>query len=381
VSDDVQQAGRSLHATLVARRDALLQAWTRRVLDDEDVPEANRLSAPALSDHIPALVDRIIRSLEEARGGPEAGEAAGRDIGGDRRAKLHAHARLDQRFSLSSAMRELSHLRSTFIELCYDESAHVRSDEATLLHAAVDEAMTTVAVEMDGAARAALEEEARFRERFIGIVGHDLRSPLAAIGFAATLLLQQEDGTEAQARVVRRIARSVGRMSRMIGELLDFTRSREGGGMPLTRAPVDMHEVCRAVIEEIELGGARHQVRLESRGNPYGFWDADRLAQVLSNLIGNALEHGAPDRPVVVRVSDASDSRIRMEVHNHGRPIAPELLPSVFDPFQQSVEPGTRAGLGLGLFIAEQIVSAHGGSIRVTSDAAYGTTFTVELPR
>ncbi len=375
---------RSLQAILLARRESLVEAWTRKVLQDDRVPEANRLSEPALHDHIPGLVDRIIRSLDQTGRQAGDGEATGREIGGDVRSRLHAWTRFHQRFSLASAMRELSHLRSTFVELCYAEGAHVRGEEAELLHAAIDEAMSTVAVEMEQAARSELEEEARFRERFIGIVGHDLRSPLGAITFASAVLMQQDECSEAQSRVVRRISRSADRMARMIKDLLDFTRSRQGGGMPLTRAPTDLRAVCRQVVEEAQIANPQRVVRFAAQGDALGAWDADRLAQVASNLIGNALEHGAADGPVQVRLRDTgAGSVVVLEVHNDGPPIPPELLPRLFDPFRRSAgsDEGAATGLGLGLFIVHQIVTAHGGTIRVTSDVAQGTTFTVELPR
>jgi len=374
----------TLRGILQARKESFIGSWTRKVLEDANVPEANRLSGPALRDPVRSLLDRIIRSLGEESDEPGSGEATGREIGGDERAKHHARARFDQQFSLASAMRELSHCRTTFVELCYAEAANVHRDEAELLHAAIDEAMITVGVEMEQAARAELRNEAAFRERFIGIVGHDLRSPLGAITFAAAMLLQQEGLGEAEARLVRRMARSADRMARMIRDLLDFTRSREGGGMPLQPRPADLASVCRHVLEELGLANPRRDMQLQVLGDTQGIWDADRLAQVVSNLAVNALEHGAADRTVHVTVRGTRPKSVVLEVHNEGPPIPAELVPVLFDPFARAAasdDVPAVTGLGLGLFIVDQIVRAHGGSVAVTSRADHGTTFTVELPR
>jgi PAS domain S-box-containing protein len=219
----------------------------------------------------------------------------------------------------------------------------------------------------------------QFRDRLVGIVSHDLRSPLQSITLATELLLRREDVPATALSGVRRIARSAERMSRMITDLLDFTRARVGGGIPLRRQHTRLVELVRATLEELEVTHPDRVVLTHGRGPHAGEWDPDRLAQVVSNLVGNALQHGARDTPVQVALREEG-SEVVLTVTNQGAPIPEALLPHVFDPFQRAADSG-REGLGLGLYIVEQIVQAHGGTIAVCSSAAAGTTFTVRLPR
>ncbi|HYO52571.1 ATP-binding protein [Archangium sp.] len=231
-------------------------------------------------------------------------------------------------------------------------------------------------------AEKALRERQRaeqFRERLMGIVSHDLRNPLHSISLTTELLLRREDVPEPVLAGVRRIARSVDRMSRMITDLLDFTRARLGGGIPLQRQPGNLVELVRATLEEFEVMHPGRVVLSHDPGPYAGEWDPDRLAQVVSNLVGNALQHGAGNTPVEVALSQEGPSLV-LTVRNQGTPIPETLLPQVFDPFRRSAD-STRQGLGLGLYIVQQIVLAHGGSISVSSSADSGTTFTVRLPR
>ncbi|MFL5356213.1 PAS domain-containing protein [Archangium sp.] len=217
----------------------------------------------------------------------------------------------------------------------------------------------------------------QFRERLVGIVSHDLRSPLQSISLATELLLRRDDVPESLLGGVRRIARSAERMARMITDLLDFTRARMGGGIPVQRRPGELAELVRATLEEFEVTHPGRVVFSSGRGPYTGQWDFDRLAQVVSNLVGNALKHGDPHAPVEVRL-DREGTQLVLSVKNQGPPIPEELLPHIFDPFRRA-EDSSRQGLGLGLYIVEQIVLAHGGSISVSSTEAEGTTFTVRF--
>jgi signal transduction histidine kinase len=226
-----------------------------------------------------------------------------------------------------------------------------------------------------------LEHTVHFNEMFAGILGHDLRNPLGAIVAAANLLLLHSEDSKSFSWI-RRILGSSERMTRMVDQLLDFTRVRIGSGLALSRHTCDLRELARQTVEEIELANPTWRFMFESSGDLTGYWHGDRLVQVFSNLISNAVQHGSSDRPLVVRL-DGTDARgpVCVEIQNYGT-IPGELLPVLFDPFRSTKHKrdGSR-GLGLGLFITEQIVRAHGGEIAVRSSEDEGTTFQFRLPR
>jgi PAS domain S-box-containing protein len=221
------------------------------------------------------------------------------------------------------------------------------------------------------------ENQTRFAEMFIGILGHDLRNPLNAISIGAALIKRKGI---AEPRVLERILYSSERMSNMVGQLLDLTRTRLAGGIPIERRAASLRAVVAGAVDELQLVHRDREIRLEPGGEIDGLWDTDRLAQVVSNLVGNALEHGASDRPVTVRLS-AADDIVRLSVHSFGPPIPPEVLSMIFDPYHRTTaRSGRSKGLGLGLFITQQIVLAHGGRLDCRSTQEDGTTLTVLLP-
>jgi len=223
----------------------------------------------------------------------------------------------------------------------------------------------------------------RVRERLLGIVGHDLRGPLASIRSAAMVLHKQPElHTELSLRMMRMIDTNVERMTRMIGELLDFTRMRLGGGIPIQRQLIDAGAATALAIDAIRIAHPQRAIQYAPGAALQVSWDPERYAQLVTNLIQNSLDHGDPSLPVTVSL-DAEGESVVLNVHNFGPPIPPDLQPHLFDPFRRAhtKEDHSSAGLGLGLFIVECIASGHGGSVSVRSDEKDGTRFTVVLPR
>ena len=223
-------------------------------------------------------------------------------------------------------------------------------------------------------------KRAEFEQQLIGIVSHDLRSPIAAMLTGASLLEGSFPAESPLLRVVERINRSGEKAIRLIRDLLDFTQMRVGGGIPVHRAPADLHAICRHAVEEIQQKHPERSIQHQTSGDGTGSWDADRLAQVVSNLTQNAVAYSPVGSPVVVR-SERRGAELIMSVHNEGSAIPESVIPTLFQPFKRGVRKhDPERSIGLGLFIVHEIVKAHGGSVHVQSAAAVGTTFTVVLP-
>jgi signal transduction histidine kinase len=230
-----------------------------------------------------------------------------------------------------------------------------------------------------------LQRTVKSNELFAGILGHDLRNPLGAILMSATVLSRKATD-EVTARTVTRILSAGQRMNRMITQLLDFTQVRASGGLPIAPSWVDAVPIFQQAIDELMPGSGSGsgqgagRPQLERQGDTRGWWDPDRLAQLASNLMSNAIRHGAAQRPVQVSVRADPLRGVVIEVRNGGV-IPPDLLPIIFDPFRRGELRERRSGgLGLGLFITREIVAAHRGSLGVVcSDDE--TVVTVELPR
>ncbi|HEY6930124.1 MAG TPA: PAS domain S-box protein [Thermoanaerobaculia bacterium] len=227
------------------------------------------------------------------------------------------------------------------------------------------------------ALRETQREQERLRQLFLATLGHDLRNPLNTI--VVSLAHLQARLPDSLRDVSKRMMTSADRMARMIDQLLDFTRARMGGGIPVVPAPNDLRQIFAAVTDELE---AQHpnRVRLSAQGEFRGRWDADRLAQMLVNLLANALDHGSPQSPVEVRLTHENGAA-RVDVQNRGPVISDDARGEIFEPFRRrNLNSATASrGLGLGLFITREIVRSHGGTIDLVS-RNNETVFTVKLP-
>lgn len=366
-------------ATLVRdRKEELLQRWSRRVRADPSVPEANQLTELELRNDIPSLIDSIVSCL----GANEGAQASGQAIAGRAPLLDHAHQRISKEYRLSAFLSELLQFRAAVLDLCATEGKALDVEAERCLHAAVDQCMIGGSQELEEALFRKFREQAAFRERFIGILGHDLRGPLQSINLIVSLL-ERDLTTEPQIRLISRLVASSDRMRRMIADLLDVTRARHSGGIPMTPREADLRVVARQMIDEMARACAHRSIVLEAHGDLRGVWDPDRMAQVISNLVSNALDYSLPDTPVRV-VLRGEPAQVLVSVNNQGPTIAPEAMAHVFEPFAQGSQDGRVAqgqGLGLGLFIAQQIVVAHQGTITIASTPDEGTTFSVRLPR
>jgi phosphoserine phosphatase RsbU/P len=217
-------------------------------------------------------------------------------------------------------------------------------------------------------------------EQLIGIVSHDLRTPLHAVLLGSTLLAASGLNA-AQTRTVARITSAMHRANRLITDLLDFTQARLGGGLRVTRAEVDLHAVVADCVEELKMASPGRAIEHRRLGEGTAFVDADRLSQLVTNLASNALTYGASHLPITV-TSSVSAGELSVSVHNDGEPIPEQLVPHLFEPLrrgEQQLKSGSRS-VGLGLYIVHEIATAHGGTVSVTSSKEAGTTFIFAAP-
>jgi len=222
-------------------------------------------------------------------------------------------------------------------------------------------------------------ETAELREQFIALLGHDIRSPLSAIISGSGLLLGRGLAA-AEHKIVERLRGSAGRIARLVDDVLDFARGRLGGGIPLAMAEVhDLDQVFRQITDEARASHPQRTIHFRSNTARTLRCDRDRLAQVLSNLLSNALEHSPKDSAVDVALT-FRESGLALCVTNQGEPIPEEIMTRLFQPFSRGLGARPRAGLGLGLYIVAEVVKSHEGTIEVCSSRTEGTTFVCTLP-
>ena len=294
-------------------------------------------------------------------------------------ARTHADARFEQNFSLDAVIAEYRALRASVVRHWLATGTGGGTEMLTELvrfDEAIDQALA------ESVSRYSSEVE-RTRDLFVGILAHDLRTPLGAIAMSAQYLLQADKLPAQALRVSATVQRSGARMQRIIEDLVDFTRTRLGGLLPVNIAPANIGNICRQAIAEIEALHPNEKVRWLSDGDLSGNWDSVRLGQLLTNLLQNAIDHGRVGRLITVTTHGAGNA-VLLSVFNEGDPIPLTARQAIFDPLTRT-PPGAEprragAGLGLGLFIARQIALAHGGTLEVKSDDD-GTTFTATLPR
>ncbi len=339
-------------------------------------PWSEGKSDKELQDHAEELLTAVVSDMTSSQTSLEESEKSkGRSEEGalTRVGFKHASARLEAGFRLEQMVSEYRALRASVVRLWAEAHGDTQGD-LTRFNEAIDETLAEATVRYS-------ELLNHTREQFLAILGHDLRNPLSAITLGATILTKSESIDDKQARVATRILNSARRMTRMISDLLDLARTRLGSSIPITPRRMDLTTVCQQVIAELEVVHADRQLRFESKGNLSGEWDSDRLTQVLSNLVANALQYG---EAAVSVVAQGHDDGVVLQVHNEGSPISESALKVIFEPMvrqpTQDIDKNA-TGLGLGLYIARAIVTAHGGTIGATSTEKDGTTFTVQIPR
>lgn len=359
----------------------ILQEW--EAFAKTITPASENMNSEALRDHAEQMLRTIAADLRTSQTLTEQIAKSHGDApttGNETPAETHAIVRQLSGFTIGQMVSEYRALRSSVLMLWMPEtSAADNFERADIIrfNEAVDQALAESVVSYSGAVDAA-------RNIFLGILGHDLRSPLGAISLSAEVLLRVGDLPPRPTKIASRIYTSVKRATKIVGDLLDFTRTQLGSGIPIQRTSCDLATACEAMVEEARAYQPQCQIHFECAGPVIGNFDNSRMEQVVANLIGNAVQHGDDSQPITVSLQ-ADGNMVSVAVTNQGELIREEAIASIFNPMMRNlqngdVEYGAGAGLGLGLYIASAIVSAHHGSIEVSSKAGLGTTFTVRVP-
>jgi signal transduction histidine kinase len=364
--------------------DRLIEEWVE--FARTRLPASEFMGTEALTNGSKELLQAIIADMkspqtEEQRAAKGRGEGDRRKSTVGKTAREHAENRLQGGFTLDQVVSEYRALRASVIRRWMVDMGPPDQQmlgELIRFNEAMDQSLTE-------AVRWFNEELGRMRDTFIGVLGHDLRDPLSAALTANELQRLADGKPDIQRKANKTTDSNLQRMVAMVRDLLDFARTRLDGTLPVSHKDADMKTLCREIAEALELSHEGREVRLKFRGDLTGRWDTDRIKQVLSNLIKNALEHGDAASPVTVSAK-GKEHEVVVAVHNEGTPIPIDEQHVIFDPFRHKPADDISSrrrpySLGLGLYIVKQITEAHRGSVEIESTEESGTTFTVRLPR
>lgn len=374
-----------LSAFILANREPILAEW--EAFARTCTPASAPMDITALRDHASEMLTVIAADLDTPQGGEaqaekSKGNAPDDGDAGPTAAEEHGAGRAESGFTIEQMVSEYRALRASVLRLWAKSHGALGPRDLvdlTRFNEAIDQSLAESVTRYT-------QELNQSKEMFLAILGHDLRTPLGAVLTSAKFMLETQALQEPSLTLTSRIASSSERMVHMVGALLDFTRGRLGGGIPIEREPMNMGKVVHDVVDEISAAHPSRTIQVDARGEQLGEWDCARIAQALTNLVVNALEHGSKSAPVTVETC-GDEREITIAVHNSGRAITPQQLNGIFNPMKpremtdETTAGGPHGNLGLGLYIADRIVNAHQGRIEVESSEEHGTTFTVHLPR
>jgi signal transduction histidine kinase len=347
-------------------------------------PAADNMDQTALRDHAKAILLAAARDMDTAQTASEQiakakGEGPEKTPSLDEAGASHGELRHTVGFDLVQMTSEFRHLRACVIRLWVNSLQSpdmVYFQDMIRFNEAIDEALAE-------STAAYAEQVNRSRDIFLAILGHDLRAPLQAVSMSTEVLMRKTTLEGDALTCALNIKHGARHMAAMVNDLLELVRSRLGKSLPVSPVPMDLADAARAAIAEACAGNPECDPTLTVSGDTRGVWDTGRIDQLLQNLIGNALQHGSDPREVSVDLRGDAEN-VHLSVHNDGTPIPEDAIGTIFDPLVRSADeelgqPST--SLGLGLFIVKEVVTAHGGTIEVSSSEADGTLFSVVLPR
>lgn len=361
----------------------ILQDWENFAATLSPLTAAGKIQ---LRDHAKAMLLVICADLDTyqaVQDGIEKSWGNAPEVVGDTAAESHAIDRVNSGFSIEELMAEYRAMRASVLRLWQAEVKHANEfDLRDMLrfNEAIDQALTEAIARYSSLLRES-------QSVFMAILGHDVRNPLGAISMGGQLLLQDEQLPQRHVRVAKQIIWSMERVNEMVADLLDFSTTQLGGGMPVKPCEMDFAIECRSIVEELKMFHTGSRIELEIEGDLNVCWDRPRIRQALSNLVTNAIQHGEPGSAVWVTVL-ARGQDVVWAIQNDGKIMDAGEIRFMFEPGKRFAiksvadrSASHTSNLGLGLYITRAIVEAHEGSIRVTSTEAEGTTFLITVPR
>ena len=362
--------------------EVILTAWDEFAATVEHT--GSILDQKTLRDHAGEILRTIAEDLErpqseDAQLEKSRGLTDSSSGGGDTAAEIHADTRMISGFAIDAMITEYRALRASVVRLWLksggETSYHDDLRDLIRFNEAIDQAIA------ESVARYTNQTK-RSTDLFIGILGHDIRNPLGTISMSAQYLVRSGQLTASAAET---IINSVVRINSVIEHVVDFTRAQSEGVMPINPKAGNLVTQFSKIVEETRVRNPNSILRLESTGNFEGSWDEGRMGQLLSNLLANAISYGARGEPVTVRMWETRED-VFFSVHNSGHPILEEDQQRIFRPLirgsvADKLERREPGGLGLGLYICQEIVRAHGGTMALQSAQASGTSFDIKLPR
>lgn len=385
VNKRANQQGQERLADFIRRNtSAIVDEWTE--FARTRTPASDKMSKLALEDHILDILQFVADDLESAQTSQERfdksrGDGPGSGPFVESAAEIHAALRLSDGFDIDQMVSEYRALRASVVKQWVAQHHTLENtdvEDLTRFNEAIDQAVTESVAHYTKTIN-------NSRNLFLGILGHDLRNPIGAASMAAHHMARSGTADPKQAKVMSELVKSTDRATRILNDLLDLTRTSFGTDIPIARTKTDMPVLCQEMADELLAMNADRRIEVSHAGDGLGSWDPARMGQVLSNLIGNALQYSQAPSPVTVRVDGTDPKTVTVSVHNLGTVIPPAQQKLIFQSWmrgqdvKESPEHGTH--LGLGLYIARLVVEAHSGGIAVSSNKEEGTTFSLQLPR
>ena len=363
--------------------EAILQEWEDFAVTLYPLNSASKVQ---LRDHAKGMLQVICVDLDTYQGvqaGIDKSKGRAPESSADTAAESHAEDRLRSGFSVEELMAEYRALRASVLRLwqdCVKQADGTDLQDMLRFNEAIDQSLTESIARYSSMLRDS-------QSVFLAILGHDIRNPLGAISMGSQLILQDQTLPEQHLKVAQQVLKSTERVNDIVSDLLDFSASHLGGGIPVTMSDFELSVECESVVQEMKMFHPECDVRLDIASPINVHWDRPRICQALSNLLANAVQHGAKGCPIWIKISVEGD-HVLWVVRNEGELITPAKLRTMFDPAKSfAIKSASERSasqsdnLGLGLYITHEIVRAHNGAIWVSSTEGEGTTLSVNIPK